>query len=133
MKIKKIATPSERLKEALELRNMKQIELSERSGISKPRISCYLSGKYEPKQEALYSLGKALNVAEMWLAGYDIPYDRIWDQKQIDIISEEPKEALEYNSKVEGILKELLDLDLMEDEAEEIVDYAKYIRSKRNG
>ena len=83
-----IATPSERLKEALELREMKQVELSEKSGISKPNISCYLSGKYEPKQDALYKMGKALDVAEMWLAGYDIPMERPAAQKENDALAD---------------------------------------------
>lgn len=131
MKIKKVATPSARLKQALELRKMKQIELAEKTGISKPRISCYLSGKYEPKQEALYQLGKALNVAEMWLAGYDIPYDRIWDHQQIETFSDIQQEVIEYEAKIDGILAELLDLDLNEEEAKDVVDYAKYIVSKR--
>lgn len=84
----RISTTAERLKEALDLRNMKQVELSEKSGISKPNISCYLSGKYEPKQEALYKMGKALDVAEMWLSGYDIPMERPAAQKENDAIAD---------------------------------------------
>jgi transcriptional regulator with XRE-family HTH domain len=80
----KVSTPSQRLKEALNLRRMKQVELSERSGINKPSISCYVSGKYEPKQMALYQLGRALDVSEMWLAGYDIPMERPQEQKEND-------------------------------------------------
>lgn len=66
------------------MRNMKQVELAERTGISKQSINCYVSGKYEPKQEALYKMGKALDVAEMWLAGYDIPMERPVSQKEND-------------------------------------------------
>jgi len=84
----KIAESSVRLKEALSLRNMKQVELAERTGISKQSINCYVSGKYEPKQEALYKMGKALDVAEMWLAGYDIPMERPQSQKNNDAISD---------------------------------------------
>lgn len=84
----RIATPAERLRLALELREMKQVELSEKSGISKPNISCYLSGKYEPKQDALYKMGKALDVAEMWLAGYDMPMERPAAQKENDALAD---------------------------------------------
>lgn len=84
----RISSPSERLKEALNIRGMKAVELSERSGINKPSISCYLSGRYEPKQEALYKMGKALDVAEMWLAGYDIPMERTQAQKNNDALSD---------------------------------------------
>lgn len=84
----RISSPSERLKEALNIRGMKASELSERAGINKPSISCYLSGRYEPKQEALYKMGRVLDVAEMWLAGYDIPMDRPQEQKNNDAISD---------------------------------------------
>lgn len=84
----KIAESSDRLKEALKLRKMKQVELAELTGISKQSINCYISGKYEPKQEALYKMGKALDVAEMWLAGYDIPMERPQKQKNNDAISD---------------------------------------------
>lgn len=82
----KISSASLRIKEALALRGMKQAELSERSGINKPSISCYVSGKYEPKQEALYKMGKVLDVSEMWLAGYDIPMERPAEQKENDAL-----------------------------------------------
>lgn len=84
----KIAEASSRLQEALDLRGMKQSELAERSGISKQSINCYVSGKYEPKQIALYKMGKALDVAEMWLAGYDVPMERPVAQKENDALAD---------------------------------------------
>lgn len=84
----RVSTPSARIKEAMKLRNMKQVDLAERSGINKPSISCYVSGKYEPKQMALYQLGRALDVAEMWLAGYDIPMERPAEQKENDELAD---------------------------------------------
>ena len=70
------------------MRNMKQAELAELTGISKQSINCYVSGRYEPKQEALYKMGRALDVAEMWLAGYDIPMERPKEQKNNDALSD---------------------------------------------
>lgn len=99
----RIASPAERLKEALELRGMKQVDLSEKSGISKPNISCYLSGKYEPKQEALYKMGKALDVAEMWLAGHDVSMERPKAQKENDALAD-----LNERIKKEKDFKELI-------------------------
>ena len=84
----RIADASDRLKEALRLRNMKQAELAELTGISKQSINCYVSGRYEPKQEALYKMGRALDVAEMWLAGDDIPMERPKEQKNNDALSD---------------------------------------------
>ena len=73
---KKTATFAQRLREGLDLRGMKQIELATRSGISKYSISHYLKGDWEGKQDAVYELARALNVSEAWLMGYDIPAER---------------------------------------------------------
>lgn len=62
----------------------KQVDLVRETGLQKSAISRYISGEYEPKQEALYKMGKALDVAEMWLAGYDIPMERPVAQKEND-------------------------------------------------
>lgn len=84
----RISTTGQRLKEALDIRGMKAAELSDRSGITRPSISNYLAGHYEPKQEALYKMGRALDVAEMWLAGYDVPMERPQMQKDNDAIAD---------------------------------------------
>lgn len=73
---KKTATFAQRLREGLDLRGMKQIELATRSGISKYSISHYLKGDWEGKQDAVYELARGLNVSEAWLMGYDVPVER---------------------------------------------------------
>lgn len=73
---KKTATFAQRLREGLDLRGMKQIELATRSGISKYSISHYLKCDWEGKQDAVYELARALNVSEAWLMGYDVPAER---------------------------------------------------------
>ena len=52
----------DRLEEALKMRDMKQADLVNMTGIGKSSISTYLSGDYEPKQKNLYRLAKALDV-----------------------------------------------------------------------
>lgn len=73
--IRTSATP-ERLRQALSNANMKQAELSNKTGLDKGSISCYLSGKYEPKSDAINKMAIALDVNEMWLWGYDVPMER---------------------------------------------------------
>lgn len=63
---------SERIKEGLELRNMSQQELCNLTGISKGQMSSYVTGRYEPKQNNIYLISKALNVSPTWLMGYDV-------------------------------------------------------------
>lgn len=53
-----IDTFANRLSKALNLRNIKPIELSEKSGIDKSKISSYMSGRYKAKQDGLYILSK---------------------------------------------------------------------------
>lgn len=88
MEDKKTSTPAERITEALRLRGMRASELSKLTGISKSSISSWINGRYEPKQEALYSMGKVLDVAEMWLAGYDLPMERPAFQKKNDALAD---------------------------------------------
>ena len=64
---------AERLKKAMELRGMRQVELSEKTGIGKSSLSVYMSGDYKPKQSNLYKLAKALDVNPAWLMGEDVP------------------------------------------------------------
>lgn len=70
------SSTSERMKIALKMSNMKQVELSRLTGIDKGSISNYLYGKYEPKSDAINKMATALNVSEMWLWGYDVPMER---------------------------------------------------------
>lgn len=71
-----MTTIAKRMREALQIRQMKQSELVEKTGIGKSSISTYLSGEYEPKQRNIYKIAKALNVSEAWLMGYDVPMKR---------------------------------------------------------
>lgn len=66
---------SSRLKQVMDERNMSQSELSALTGIGKPSISQYLSGKNEPKQEKTKKIAEALQVNDGWLMGMDVPMD----------------------------------------------------------
>ena len=83
---KRVATTSARIKEAMLLRGKKQADLVRDTGLDKGSISHYVSGKYEPKNEAVYKLAAALDVSEMWLWGYDSAMERPIEQKNSDTI-----------------------------------------------
>lgn len=70
-----------RLNKALEIRGMKPVELAQRTGLSKARISQYTNGVYEAKQKALYLIAQALDVSEAWLMGHDVPMERLLYEK----------------------------------------------------
>lgn len=71
-----MAKIAERLKNALEIRDISQSELSRKTGIGKSSISTYLTGEYEPKQKNIYKMALALNVNEAWLMGAEVPMER---------------------------------------------------------
>lgn len=79
---RKVATIGERLSEALTKKGMKQAELCRRAGVHSSSMSLYLSGGYEPKQDKVYKMAKALDVSSEWLMGYDVPMMRLpWEEK----------------------------------------------------
>lgn len=70
----------------MDIRNMRQVDVAEKSGLDKAQISQYKNGKYEPMQDALYKLAKALNVNVAWLMGHDVPMEidrRELEQKEM--------------------------------------------------
>ncbi len=121
-------TIAERMKEALQIRQMKQSELVEKTGIGKSSISTYLSGEYEPKQRNIYKIAKALNVSEAWLMGYNVPMKRTEYQsiKQPESnISPELQELHELLSQLDtidraeirGMMKQMLRADKYSDKS----------------
>lgn len=77
-----MATIAERLKEIMEIRQLRQIDLvrlaepvGEANGlhISKSHISQYVSGRTQPRRDILKVLAEALGVSQLWLQGEDVP------------------------------------------------------------
>lgn len=62
-----------RLDKAMKLRNIKSVELHEKTGISESLLSKYLSGNALARQNKIFALSKALDVSPAWLMGYDVP------------------------------------------------------------
>lgn len=60
-----------RLKSIMKDRKITQTELAKRTGIRQSSISDWLNDRYEPKQDKVYIIAKALNVSPAWLLGYD--------------------------------------------------------------
>ena len=73
---KRVETCGQRLAKALGIKDMRQADLCKLAKVPKSSLSLYLSGAYEPKQDRIYEMAKALNVSEAWLLGYDVPMER---------------------------------------------------------
>ena len=67
----RVSTVSERLKEAMRIKGIRQVDLCRVCQIPKGAMSLYISGAYEPKQDRLQTLAIALGVDIAWLMGYD--------------------------------------------------------------
>lgn len=72
----KTSNTSERLKELMALKGLRQIDIAEKTGLGKSAISQYVSGKITPKQDKVYILAEGLNVSPTWLMGYDVPMEK---------------------------------------------------------
>ena len=73
--MKPIETFQNRLAYALRIRNIKPVELHEKTDISESLISKYLSGNAIARQRKLSILSEALDVNPVWLMGYDVPME----------------------------------------------------------
>lgn len=78
-----IDTFAHRLKYAIKIRDVRPVDISKVTGISKTNLSCYMSGKYEAKQDGVEILAKVLDVNPVWLMGYDVPIDRNYEKDKI--------------------------------------------------
>lgn len=80
---KLIDTFAHRLTYAIKIKGVRPVDISKVTGISKTNLSCYMSGKYEAKQDGVEILSKVLDVNPVWLMGYDVPMDRNYEKDKI--------------------------------------------------
>ena len=78
----RVANTSDRLREAMINAGKTQADLVRETGIGKSNISRYISGKFDPKSDAVHKLAIVLNVAELWLWGCDVPMERPTEAKK---------------------------------------------------
>ncbi len=111
---------SERLKQIMQNRNLKQVDILNlckpfcrkyNVKLNKNDLSQYVNGKATPGQDKLDILSQALNVSEAWLYGYNVPIERA-DSYDF-VLSEQEKEMVKaYRShpEVQSSVNKLLDL-----------------------
>jgi transcriptional regulator with XRE-family HTH domain len=105
---------ADRLREALDKRGMKQIELSNRAGINKSSVSTYLKGGYYPKYDTIVRFAEILNVSPEWLAGKDVPMEKT-------AMTDEMLKFALFNS-ADGVTDEMLD---------EVKAFAEFVKNKK--
>lgn len=96
---------ADRIKLAMDRLGIKPVDLVKKTGISKATISQYLSGKYNPGQERLEIIAKALNVPEAWLLGYDLATELPLNADEAEIISLYRSANPQIKDAVKSVLK----------------------------
>lgn len=115
-----------RLKEILEAKDISQAELSRMTGIRQSSLSGYMLGTYEPKQDKIGIIARALGVSPAYLMGWD---EEVHDKAFADaILIEMPESVL---IPVYGKIKAGVPLEAIEDVEEHIDVPAKWIESGR--
>ena len=94
----------------MQIRNMTQADLVKATGLSKPRISQYVNGTYEAKQQALYALAEALNVNISWLMGNDVPMEIDYEKLHQEVNACELIEKA-YGKEAFELIRSYLELD----------------------
>lgn len=86
-----------RFKEALELNNLRPVDLSLKSGISKVSISQYMHGASIPSNVTAFKLAEALHVNPAWLMGFDVPMGENVKTTAVELDYEVAMKAKEIN------------------------------------
>ena len=63
---------AKRLREMLEYRNIRPIDLSERSGVSKSNISQYMNAYHAPNNISAFKMAQVLECHPAYLMGFDV-------------------------------------------------------------
>lgn len=111
-----------RLKQIMRDRNLRQVDIIRLAEpyckefnlkLTKSDMSQFVSGKVEPGQWKLTILGKALNVSEVWLMGYDVPMERedpvpVQDAEQKELVKLFSALSPENRQRILDLMKALL-------------------------
>ncbi len=79
---------AKRLEDILEIKGMRPVDLSIRSGVSKASISQYIHGTSTPGNISAQKMADVLNVSPMWLMGFDVPMNKT-EAKPVLVLNED--------------------------------------------
>lgn len=124
MKNDRIHSFSSRLQEAMNMRGIKQADLCALTQIPKSAMSQYVNGAFEPKQDRLWKLARALQVSEAWLMGYDVPMEQ---NVNIELSNDEDKDI---SGALFRLQKELEPFGLTDEDADFLISVYKLHKQK---
>lgn len=123
----KVSDFSKRLSYAMDIRNMKQVDLVEKTGIKKASMSHYVRGiRTDVSLDVISTLADALDVNPVWLIGYDVPMESsiTYSRRSADLLmnsleDESTRQVIEIMDKLDGTGKA------------QVVQYAAFILSQK--
>ena len=118
-----VDTFANRLNKIMTIRNIKPIELSNKTGIAKSQISHWLAGTYTAKQDSLTVLAEFFDVDETWLMGFDVPMRS--ERKRLS--KEEELELLKDVLTRKGFLDK--NENISEEDFNKLIEFAKANKS----
>lgn len=134
---------SERFSEAMNLRNIRQRDIANNTGISKAKINQYVHGKYTPRYATALKISESLNVNVGWLMGYNVPMEdkqnNSTQNTDIDNYNagvnenvEQPNgSSKECNYCFYEFIDNVRDINLSPGELNDLLEYAKYLVFRR--
>lgn len=114
-----VDTFANRLSKIMSIRNIKPIDLSNKTGIAKSQISHWLAGTYKAKQDSLTILAEFFDVDETWLMGFDVPMK----SRKKSLSKEEEQELLKDFLTRKGFLDE--NEEMSEKDFNNLIEFAK--------
>ena len=119
-----------RLKSIMKDRKITQTELAKRTGIRQSSISDWLNDRYEPKQDKVYIIAKALNVSPAWLLGYDenIPTNEQSTNYYLDAETAEYAEMLRTRPEMRMLFS--ASRGISKEDMEKAVEYIELLKLK---
>ena len=118
------------LKELRKEKKLTQTELAKRTGIRQSSISDWLNDRYEPKQDKVYIIAKALNVSPAWLLGYDenIPTNEQSTNYYLDAETAEYAEMLRTRPEMRMLFS--ASRGISKEDMEKAVEYIELLKLK---
>lgn len=113
---------AKRIQKAMDIRGMKQVDLVEKTGISKGSIHQYVTGYVEPKSDRIHLIANALDVNPVWLIGVDVPMESsaTYNKKSADLLMDS------YEDKPTRQVIEIMN-QLDDKGKEQVLQYATFI------
>lgn len=69
----KVSNSKERLQEMMRVLDIRPVDISKLTGVTKSALSNYINGTREPRQDQISRIADPYGINPAWLMGYDVP------------------------------------------------------------